>query len=143
MLQIRQYLIPQCPLVFRNAVDTETAAKSFDLKLAEFGPYTCSYTRNGRHLVLGGRSIQVPLWVFRWINIVSRRGHIAAFDWQTKALTCEISAGESVHAVQWLHTENLFAVAQKKWTYVYDNQVFQFCNWLESKWLSRESRSIV
>jgi len=89
----------------RKAVDTETAAKSFDLKLAEFGPYTCSYTRNGRHLVLGGR-----------------RGHIAAFDWQTKALTCEISAGESVHAVQWLHTENLFAVAQKKWTYVYDNQ---------------------
>ena len=43
--------------IFRKAVDTETASKSFDLKLAEFGPYTCSYTRNGRHLVLGGRSL--------------------------------------------------------------------------------------
>ena len=115
----------------RKAVDTETASKSFDLKLAEFGPYTCSYTRNGRHLVLGGRSLSHLFQTSLDMGtLLSRRGHIAAFDWQTKALTCEISAGESVHAVQWLHTENLFAVAQKKWTYVYDNQVcirFVFC----------------
>lgn len=92
----------------QSAVGVETARKSFELKLGgkntvSLGPYRCDYTRNGRHLLLGGR-----------------KGHLAAFDWQSGKLSCEIQVHETVRDVRWLHNNTFFAAAQKKYTYIYD-----------------------
>lgn len=94
----------------RDNVGIDTATKGFELKLhggkqgVGLGPYRCDYTRNGRHLVIGGR-----------------KGHLAAFDWQTGKLSCEIQVRETVRDVKWLHNNSFFAAAQKKYVYIYDD----------------------
>ncbi|KAI9340597.1 WD40-repeat-containing domain protein [Obelidium mucronatum] len=87
----------------RDNVDVNTQQKGFDLNLKEFGPYSVDYTRNGRNLLIGGR-----------------KGHVATFDWKTKAIGCELHLKETVRDVTWLHDQTMFAVAQKQYTYIYD-----------------------
>ena len=85
-------------------VAVETAKKGFELKLEELGPYVCDYTRNGRALLLAGR-----------------KGHVATMDWRDGKLGCELQLRETVRDAKWLHNDQYFAVAQKKYTYIYDH----------------------
>lgn len=88
-----------------DAVDLATSNKKFSLKLTDFGPYTLDYTRNGRDLVIAGK-----------------KGHVAAFDWRLGSLHCELNLNETVHDVKYLHNNQFFATAQKKFVFIYDKK---------------------
>lgn len=77
--------------------------KKFDLKMEDMGSYKVDYTRNGRHLA-----------------IASSRGHVATFDWQAGKLHSEIHLKETVRDIKFLHSEAYYAVAQKKYVFIYD-----------------------
>ena len=86
----------------KKDVAVQTAQMGFELKL-EGGPYVGEYTRNGTELLLAGR-----------------KGHVATMDWRNGKLGCELQLGETVRDARWLHNNQMFAVAQKKYVYVYD-----------------------
>lgn len=81
-----------------------SAKKIFTLRLDDLGPYTGKYSRNGRHLLLGGKL-----------------GHLAMCDWQSGGVTCEVQVKETVRDVCFLHNETMFAAAQRKYVYIYDS----------------------
>ncbi|KAJ8502892.1 hypothetical protein ONZ45_g11342 [Pleurotus djamor] len=80
----------------------EAARMQRQLKL-DGGPYRSRYTRNGRHLA-----------------IVGRTGHAATFDWQTGQLHTELQLQETCRDITFLHDQSHFAVAQKKYVFIYD-----------------------
>ncbi len=87
----------------KASVDESTSRKAIDLKLHEFGPYVFDFSRNGRDLLVAGK-----------------KGHVASMDWQYGKLNCELNLNETVNAVKHLHNDQFFAVAQKKYTFIYD-----------------------
>lgn len=102
----RTYKLRQDQLA--GMVDLQSKKKIFELKLPEAdGPYRARYTRNGRHVLLGGE----------------RGAQLAGFDWQTGKLRFEVELekGERVHDITWLQNETFFAAAQRKYVYIYDH----------------------
>ncbi|ORX39620.1 WD40-repeat-containing domain protein [Kockovaella imperatae] len=86
-----------------SAVGLSSRGKKFDLKFDGLGEYVVDYTRNGRHLA-----------------IASKLGHVATFDWQAGKLHSEIQLRETVRDIKFLQSESFYAVAQKKYVYIYD-----------------------
>ncbi|TFK32296.1 BING4CT-domain-containing protein [Crucibulum laeve] len=85
-----------------KAAGLEAAKGRKEWKL-DGGPYRSRYTRNGRHLA-----------------IVGKNGHAATFDWQTGTLHTELQLQETCRDITFLQDHTYFAVAQKKYVYIYD-----------------------
>ena len=83
------------------AVDVGVAKKAASLALPEHGPYRVRYSRSGREMVLGGE-----------------RGHVAVVDWNGFAVKAELNVRETVRDVTFLHNNQLFAVAQRRYVYI-------------------------
>jgi len=88
----------------KKEVDVRTKQKMFSLDLDKFGPYALDFTLDGRYMLLGGR-----------------KGHISLMEWQKFKLETEFHVQETIRDVAFLHNQAMYAVAQKKYTYIYDN----------------------
>lgn len=84
-------------------VDLLSSRKPFDMILPVLGPYNIGYTSNGRYMLVGGR-----------------KGHLAMMDMLHMDLIKEFEVRETVRDVTFLHNEQLYAVAQKKYPYIYN-----------------------
>lgn len=88
-----------------EGVDIQTARKQFDLKLVPLGPYQIDFSCNGTHLLLGGL-----------------RGHVANIKWKDFVLEGEMQLKDKVNAVQYLVDHSMYAIAQKKYVYMYTKE---------------------
>lgn len=84
-------------------VDISSARNQYDIVLPDLGPYTLDFTPSGRHMAVAGR-----------------KGHVAIVDMKTLNLIRELQVRETVRDVVFLHNELFFAVAQKKYPYIYN-----------------------
>jgi U3 small nucleolar RNA-associated protein 7 len=86
----------------KKEVDIGTLKKLFDFDL-EGGPFVLKPTKNGRHVIVGGK-----------------RGQLSVVDRTNMNPMCDITVDESVLDVTFLHNYTMFAAAQRKCAYIYD-----------------------
>lgn len=83
-------------------VTVGAAQKKFSFDLP-YGPYSCDYTNNGQHMLAAGK-----------------KGQVAMIHCDTMQILAELQLKETIRAVKALHNHTMFAVAQKKYCYIYD-----------------------
>jgi U3 small nucleolar RNA-associated protein 7 len=88
-----------------SGVDANTAAKALDLRMPDFAPYRLNYTRNGRYMVLGGA-----------------KGDLSVVDCLRNESLGQVHVNETVRDVTFLHNQTMFAAAQRKHIYIYDDK---------------------
>ncbi|KAF7455904.1 BING4CT (NUC141) domain-containing protein [Cryptosporidium felis] len=99
----KSYSITQDEL--SNNISIGAINKRFSLDLS-YGPYSVNYSKNGNHLLMGGR-----------------KGYISMLDISngTPSIALELPLEkEQINDVHFLHDHTLFAVAQRKYIYIYD-----------------------
>ncbi|KAF8823018.1 BING4CT (NUC141) domain-containing protein [Cardiosporidium cionae] len=84
-------------------LDVGYSKKVFDLQLS-YGPYSVDFSTNGRYLLFGGTS-----------------GNFSLLDCHNYNALTDVNVQETVRAVKFLHDHSMFAVAQKKYVYIYDH----------------------
>lgn len=100
----KTYKLTQASL--RPHLDIQSQKQIYDLDLTDFSPYTVSYSRSGRGMILAGTS----------------GGHVAVMDALAVKLKSEVHLREKIHDSCFLHNETLFAIAQNEHAYIYDDQ---------------------
>ncbi|KAJ7982881.1 BING4CT-domain-containing protein [Mycena polygramma] len=96
----RTWRVSQSEILDSTGQDAARGRREWKL---DGGPYRSRYTRNGRHLA-----------------IVGSLGHVSTFDWQTGTLHAELQLQETCRDITFLHDHSHFAVAQKKYVFIYD-----------------------
>lgn len=98
----KTWQVSQADIVEQAAVGA--ARRRFSVGVP-YGPYYVGYTPNGAQMVACGG-----------------KGHVALLQCSTMSLKVELHLKETIRAVQPLHNDSMFAVAQKKYTHIYDRE---------------------
>eukprot|EP00871_Galdieria_phlegrea_P003674 jgi/Galph1/4307/GphlegSOOS_G3007.1 len=99
----KTYSLSQSKL--KSLVDDQTKRKVFDWELDVVGPYKAAYSRSSRSLLIAGR-----------------KGHVGLTYWREARLQTEFYLQETIRDSTFLHNDQYFALARKKYTFIYDSQ---------------------
>jgi U3 small nucleolar RNA-associated protein 7 len=83
-------------------LDLQTKKNQFALNL-QFGPYKVNYSQNSQSILLQGK-----------------KGHLAQFEHKSKKLLHQLNTQELTRDSTFLHNDTMYAVAQKKYSFIYD-----------------------